>query len=115
MKQPAKKQTPFARRVYDAVSKIPRGQVATYKSVADAVQCGSSRAVGQALKANPFAPRVPCHRVIRSDLTIGGYQGRTQGEATERKKRLLAEEGVRFIDVRLADPGRLFSYPANGE
>ena len=67
-------------------------------------------AVGQALRRNPFAPEVPCHRVIASDLTIGGFGGHRQGNAIARKLRMLAAEGVRFRNGRLADPGRVFYF-----
>jgi O-6-methylguanine DNA methyltransferase len=64
----------FQIRVFRAVSKIPFGQVRSYKWVAR--QIGSpkaSRAVGQALKSNPYPFVIPCHRVIKSDKSIGGY------------------------------------------
>ena len=64
--------TSFQRRVYDAVVMIPAGCVSTYRLVALYIGCGAPRAVGQALRVNPYAPRVPCHRVIASDLRIGG-------------------------------------------
>ena len=64
--------------------------------LAKALGCGSAQAVGQALKRNPTAPQVPCHRVIRADLTIGGYVGETQGVKLEQKRCLLQKEGVEF-------------------
>ncbi len=102
--------TLFQQRVYDAVSLIPAGRVATYKGVAARIRCGSPRAVGQALRLNPFAPRVPCHRVIASDLTPGGFQGETAGPALRRKVRLLEHEGIRFTGGRLTEPNRLFTF-----
>ncbi|MEI6563562.1 MAG: MGMT family protein [bacterium] len=102
--------TPFQRRVYEAVSRIPKGKVATYGGVAAFIKCGSPRAVGQALRINPYAPKVPCHRVIAASLKLGGFQGETRGGAIARKERLLAGEGVRFESGRLSDPRRLFSY-----
>jgi len=102
--------TPFQQRVYAAVSLIPKGKVATYCGVADSLGCGSARAVGQALRANPFAPRVPCHRVIAASLTLGGFQGQREGAAVERKRRLLADEGVVFKAGKLAEPGRIFLF-----
>jgi methylated-DNA-[protein]-cysteine S-methyltransferase len=101
--------TEFQRLVYAAARKTPRGKVTTYKLLAEAIGCASSRAVGQALKRNPFAPAVPCHRVIRSDLTIGGFAGSTSGRAVGRKKALLREEGVRFEGDRLSDPNQVQS------
>ncbi len=99
--------TPFARRVYDALVKIPSGRVITYAALGRLVGCNSPRAVGQALRANPFAPRVPCHRVIASDLTPGGFQGATTGSPLQRKLRLLTAEGVTFRNGRLTDTSRV--------
>lgn len=100
--------TPFQLRVYDATRRIPRGRVTTYGLLAQALGCGSARAIGQALKVNPWAPRVPCHRVIRADLTLGGFQGRTSGAALRRKAELLRREGVRLVGGHLADPRFVF-------
>jgi methylated-DNA-[protein]-cysteine S-methyltransferase len=88
----------FAGRVYGLLGEIPRGKVTTYGELARALGCGSPRAVGQALRANPFAPGVPCHRVVRSDGALGGYQGEEKGAALRRKESLLREEGVTFLD-----------------
>lgn len=79
----------------------------TYAALGRLVGCNSPRAVGQALRANPFAPRVPCHRVIASDLTPGGFQGKRGGTALARKLRILAAEGVTFRNGRLTDPSRV--------
>ncbi|MEK7203766.1 MAG: MGMT family protein [Patescibacteria group bacterium] len=79
----------FHYRVYNVVKKIPKGQVLTYKKVAYLVGSpGAYRAVGNALNKNPFAPEVPCHRVIKSDGKIGGY-----AKGTRIKIRLLKKEG----------------------
>ncbi len=82
---------PFAQRVYDAIVHIPCGHVATYGAVAAAIGAPrAARAVGTALKKNPFAPRVPCHRVVRSDGSWGEY-----ALGGPKKKRLmLLGEGV---------------------
>ncbi len=104
--------TPFERRVYDATSSIPAGRVSTYGMVAAHIGCGSAQAVGQALRRNPFAPSVPCHRVISADLSIGGFSGEKKGERIVAKKRLLEEEGVTFHDGRLASSSMLFTFPA---
>ena len=102
--------TDFQRCVYAATKRIGRGKVTTYALLACAVGCGSPRAVGQALRRNPFAPAVPCHRVIASDLTIGGFAGETAGPAIRRKKALLEKEGVRFAGNRLADARRVCTF-----
>ena len=103
--------TLFQQRVYNALSCVPRGKVTTYALLARHVRCGSARAVGQALRRNPFAPKVPCHRVIASDLRIGGFCGARSGAQIRRKRALLATEGVMFdAQGRLADPGRVFRF-----
>ncbi|MFT5239704.1 MAG: methylated-DNA-[protein]-cysteine S-methyltransferase [Candidatus Promineifilaceae bacterium] len=99
--------TAFQQRVYDALSRVPKGRVTTYKVLSESIGCGSSQAVGQALKRNPFAPTVPCHRVISSTLRLGGYLGCTEGDAVHAKRRLLAEEGVTFDDNHLVDKSRV--------
>ena len=56
--------------------------------------------MGQALKHNPFAPEVPCHRVVRSDGTIGGYKGMTDGEQIQKKRLLLEfEQELALVQV----------------
>lgn len=100
----------FARKVYDAVAEIPAGRVSTYLLVAKRIGCGAPRAVGQALRVNPFAPRVPCHRVIASDLSLGGFQGQRAGAALKQKKKLLAAEGVRFAAGQLEERGRVWRW-----
>ena len=96
--------TPFQQRVYSALLRVPRGRVTTYRLLAKFIGCGSCQAVGQALRRNPFAPRVPCHRVIATDGSLGGFAGARAGANIERKRLLLAEEGVRFdANERLAD------------
>ena len=92
----AREPTAFEQRVYDLLGKIPCGKIATYAEVARALDCGSAQAIGQALKRNPYAPDVPCHRVIKTDLTIGGYSGETSGAQLKKKLRLLKQEGVEF-------------------
>jgi len=64
----------YTRKVIDAVCQIPAGYVASYGGVAKAVG-GSPRAVGNVMARNPFAPLCPCHRVVTSDLRLGGYGG----------------------------------------
>jgi methylated-DNA-[protein]-cysteine S-methyltransferase len=101
---------PFQKRVYEAVSEVPRGRVTTYKALAAAIGCGSAQAVGQALRRNPHAPEVPCHRVITSALTLGGFYGETSGDAVARKLAMLEGEGVHFADGRLMDPKQCFVF-----
>jgi methylated-DNA-[protein]-cysteine S-methyltransferase len=84
----AYKITGFERQVYEAVKKIPRGEVRTYGWVAQRIgRPLAARAVGNALHKNPFAPVVPCHRVVAAN-GLGGFAG-----GLEKKKRLLRSEG----------------------
>ena len=102
--------TPFQHNVYAATRQIPRGKITTYKLLAEAIGCKSSQAVGQALKRNPFAPEVPCHRVISHNLTIGGYSGHRSGKLILKKLKLLKEEGVEFNNGRLVDENQIFRF-----
>jgi O-6-methylguanine DNA methyltransferase len=66
--------TPFQRAVWKACMSIPEGETRSYKWIAERIgRPGAVRAVGSALGSNPFAPIVPCHRVIRSDGGLGGF------------------------------------------
>lgn len=71
---------------------VPAGATITYGELAQRIGCRSAQAVGQALKRNPFAPHVPCHRVVGANGSIGGYFGKREGDMIERKRRLLNEE-----------------------
>lgn len=80
----------FSQSVWRACAQIPRGETRTYAWIAQQIQKpGSARAVGRALGANPFAPTVPCHRVVRSDGGLGGYSGRG---GLKTKRRLIEQE-----------------------
>jgi methylated-DNA-[protein]-cysteine S-methyltransferase len=98
-----RKPTDFEMAVYAAVRGVARGKVTTYGRVAARLGHGSARAVGTALARNPFAPEVPCHRVVRVDGSLGGFNGETSGPQLECKRRLLQAEGVPFTaDGRVA-------------
>lgn len=84
--------TAFQRRVYLALLEVPAGTTISYGELARRIDCRSAQAVGQALKRNPFAPHVPCHRVIASDGTIGGFHGQREGDMIARKLKLLEAE-----------------------
>ena len=71
------KGTKFQLKVWNYLKTIPKGTVKTYKQVAIAIKSPkSARAVANACGKNPYAPKIPCHRVIRSDRGLGGYSGR---------------------------------------
>ena len=82
--------TEFEWQVLAATMTIPYGETRTYQWIAEKIgRPKAARAVGQALRINPFAPVIPCHRVIRTDGTLGGYQGKT---GLAQKARLLRTE-----------------------
>jgi O-6-methylguanine DNA methyltransferase len=84
--------TPFQQAVWRACMRIPAGQTRSYKWIAEQIgRPGAVRAVGSALGKNPFAPEVPCHRVIKSDGGLGGFSV-AGGPAA--KLRLLKKEGT---------------------
>ena len=80
----------FYQKVWKACAAIPRGEVRTYGWVAQVIgHPKAARAVGQALAANPFAPKIPCHRVVGANGALTGYSGRG---GLQRKKALLDKE-----------------------
>jgi methylated-DNA-[protein]-cysteine S-methyltransferase len=96
----------FQQRVLRAEHAIPRGQVSTYGRIAQYLGLpGAARAVGRALATNPFPILIPCHRAVRSDGTLGGYQG---GPAMKRK--LLALEGVEVQSQGAAASDRFYDF-----
>ena len=88
------KGTKFQLKVWNYLKKIPKGQLRTYSEVAKAIKRPKSvRAVANAIGKNPNAPKIPCHRVIRSDGKLGGYSG---PGGIKTKKKLLKSEGIAF-------------------
>jgi methylated-DNA-[protein]-cysteine S-methyltransferase len=85
----------FNERVWTLTARIPAGKVVTYRDIADAMGSKGFRAVGNALNKNPYAPAVPCHRVVGSDGRLTGFAG-----GLPKKERLLANEGVRVSNGR---------------
>ena len=84
--------TDFQIKVWSYLKKIPKGKVKTYLEVAKAIRKPKAfRAVANAVGKNPYPPKIPCHRVVRSDGKIGGYSGK--GGIRE-KRRLLASENI---------------------
>ncbi len=89
-KKVLKRSKTFTQAVHDFVRSIPEGKTMTYSEVAQALKRpGAARAVGTALSKN-WDPQVPCHRVIRSDGGMGGYN-----RGIENKKKILKKEGAR--------------------
>ena len=86
--------TKFQLKVWAYLRKIPRGSVKTYSQVAKAIgQPLAARAVANAIGKNPYAPKIPCHRIVRSDGSLGGYSGKG---GLKTKRFLLKKEGIRL-------------------
>ena len=84
--------TKFQKKVWNYLKTIRKGTVKSYKQIAIAInRPKSARAVANAVGKNPFAPKIPCHRVIRSDGSLGGYSGKG---GVKTKKILLKREGI---------------------
>ena len=93
----------FAEKIYQVLRRVPRGKVTTYAWLARQINSKAYRAVGSALSKNPYAPVVPCHRVVRSDGTIGGFMGTKDGSTVMKKKKMLEAEGIVFEGNRIKD------------
>ena len=88
------KGTEFQKKVWRALTQIPKGRTITYKELAKKINKPKAiRAVANAVGANPGAPHIPCHRVIRSDGKLGGYSGKA---GIKTKIQLLKKEGVKI-------------------
>jgi len=95
----------FNKKVYSLLKKVPKGKVTTYKALAEALGTKAYRAVGQAMRCNPYAPKVPCHRVVASDGSIGGFSGswNPKSEKIKRKIMMLRKEGVEVKNNKIVD------------
>lgn len=88
--------TDFQQQVWNTIRQIPYGEVRTYQWIADRIERPKAvRAIGNAVGANPASILIPCHRVIRSDGTLGGYGG-----GIDRKRRLLTLEGYPIATLK---------------
>jgi len=93
--------TTFQKNVYELLLQVPKGKVTTYKDIAHTLGTRAYRGVGRALQCNPYAPTVPCHRVVASDGSIGGFQGKRDGSPIVKKIELLKKEGVSVENGRI--------------
>jgi methylated-DNA-[protein]-cysteine S-methyltransferase len=104
--------TEFEKRVWTALCQIPRGRVTTY-GLLSAHLGTSPRAVGNALRRNPFAPEVPCHRVVATGGSLGGFKGswpkNGEGITITEKEKLLKGEGVK-LDAKGKVLGTVWSH-----
>ncbi len=97
--------TKFQESVWKAIALIPRGKVTTYGEIAKYMGSNAVRAIGTAVGKNPYAPEVPCHRVVLSSGRIGNYSG---GNGTPVKISLLSEEGVSVKDGKIVNFDDIF-------
>jgi len=79
----------FNERCYALLRKVPKGKVTTYKEIARALNSKAYRAVGNAMNKNPYAPHVPCHRVVKNSGSLGGF-----ASGPRKKTLMLKKEGV---------------------
>lgn len=92
----------FKEKVYNLLKKVPKGKITTYKEIGRALHRKGQvcRAVGRALKENPCAPKIACHRVVCSDGSLGGYQGKLN---SKKKIALLKTEGIIIEKGKIKD------------
>ncbi|MDP6641899.1 MAG: MGMT family protein [Candidatus Nanoarchaeia archaeon] len=88
----------FYDKIYEKLKKVPKGRVTTYKLLAESVGSKAYRAVGRAMNKNPYAPIVPCHRVINSQGHLHGF-----ARGLKKKKELLEKEGVKVKDDKVVN------------
>ena len=86
-------------KIYRKLLEVPSGHVTTYSELAKSINLkNGQRVVGQIMKKNPFPVIIPCHRVVKSDGTVGGY-----AYGTEIKKNMLSNEGLKINDNKILD------------
>ena len=88
----------FNQEVWNLCKEVPKGKVTTYKLIATKLKTKAYRAVGNALNKNPYAPVVPCHRVVKSNGEVGGF-----AKGTNKKIELLKKEGIKIKNNKIAD------------
>jgi len=91
----------FSSKVYNLCKKIPYGKISTYKLISHKLNTKAYRAIGQALKNNPYAPKVPCHRVVNSKGYLHGFAGKTSKLALSKKAKLLKKEGIKIKNNKI--------------
>ena len=97
-KSSVSKVTEFQKKVYELTKCIPKGKVSTYKAIADKMNTNAYRAVGSALNKNPFAPIVPCHRVVNNNGNLGGF-----ASGSKNKIKILESEGLIIKNNKIID------------
>ncbi len=103
--------TPLQTKAYALLRQVPRGQVTTYKALAEALHSRAYRAIGQYMKHNPYPyetcfdpdKRIPCHRAISTSGAVGGFKGKSRGKEITQKITVLRSEGIPIANRRLVD------------
>ena len=93
----------FQEKVYNLCKNIPKGKVSSYKEIANALNSKAYRAVGNALNKNPYAPIVPCHRIIGNNGFLVGF-----ASGLKNKSKLLKKEGIKIKNYKVLDLERVF-------
>ena len=88
----------FNKKVYGLCRKIPKGKISTYKILSKKLNSKAYRAVGTAMNKNPFAPEIPCHRVVNSNGKVGKF-----ASGTENKIKILKKEGIQINKGKIED------------
>lgn len=86
----------FNERCYELLRKVPKGKITTYKEIAKSLGTKAYRAVGNAMNKNPYAPKIACHRVIKSNGEIGGF-----ASGIKNKINLLKKEGIKIENGKI--------------
>ena len=87
----------FNQKVWALCARVPAGKVTTYGHIAKALKTKAYRAVGNAMNRNPYAPKVPCHRVVGSNGSLTGF-----AQGIDKKRKMLKDEGVEFVGERVS-------------
>ncbi len=88
----------FSEKCYSLLRRVPKGKVTTYKEIAKSLRSRAYRAVGSAMHCNPYAPEVPCHRVVKSNGEVGGF-----ALGKKKKIEMLKEEGINIKGNKVVD------------
>lgn len=95
----------FNEKCYEILKKVPKGKVTTYKKIANLLNTKAYRAVGNAMNKNPYAPKVACHRVVKSNGEVGGF-----ASGKKNKIRLLRQEDIEIKDNKINLDKYLFKF-----
>lgn len=98
--------TKFQEKVWESLKKIPKGKVTSYKEVAKFLgKPNAYRAVGTAVGKNPYAPKIPCHRVVKGNREIGNYSGKN---GVKGKIKILKSEGVEVENRKIQNFNKVY-------